>query len=511
MNKLQLFVALRKHRKLSEQRHYDSQRNKFASWLLCFGVAYFFICMLFAAICLSMVANDLKAVSTIEFLFCFAPFAAVIDFNIRFVAQDTPSQIVKPYILLPIPKYTCVDFFIINQMMEWTNLTWFGIIIPYCIMSVLFSYGLATCIGILFLFWTLELIISQFYLIARTLINDSLLWWLLPVSMGLLLLMPGCHFENTGDWESFFSFDDFVFFYGNIGTGVECGKVWPYLLFIALLALVTQINRKVQYAHVRSEVTRKEKETRIEKSDSLSFLNRLGELGLFMALEIKCNLRNKNPRKSLITSVFTVCIFSLIIVFTDIYGSSIEKNFWCLYDYAIFCTMTLSAIMCSEGNYIDGLMVRRENILQILKAKYWFNSALLLLPFCLMLPTVISGKWSLLMVVAYGVFTAGFQFFLLFQLAVINRTCRPLNTKFISKDGNGNNLWQAIVVAVCLLVPVVLASILQKIFSDNIAYTLMLVIGITFIATHNLWLRNIYNRFMKRRYENLEGFRSTRA
>ncbi len=511
MNRLQLFVALRKHRKLSEERHFDSQRNKYASWLMYFGAAYFLVCMLMAAICLSLAANDLKSMSTIEFLFCLVPFMTVADFSLRFVVQDTPSQIVKPYILLPIPKYTCVDCFIISQMMEWANLTWFVIIIPYCIMSVLFSHGLAICIGILFLFWVLELTISQFYLIVRALINDTLLWWLLPIGIVILALLPGCHFDYISDLESFFSFDDFVLFYGNIGTGVECGRVWPYMLFIALLAIVTQINRKVQYAHVKSEVTRKEKEAKIKKSHSLDFLNRLGELGLYLALEIKSNWRNKNPRKSLITSIFTVCTFSVIIVFTDVYDSSVMKNFWCLYDYAIFGAMTLSAVMCIEGNYIDGLMVRRENILQILRAKYWFNSAMLLLPFCLMLPTVISGKWSLLMVVAYGVFTAGFQFFLLFQLAVINRTCRPLNTKFVSKDGSGNSLWQAIVVTFCLIVPVVLASLLQSIFSDDTAYTLMLIIGITFISTHNLWLRNIYNRFMKRRYENLEGFRSTRA
>ncbi len=511
MNKLELFVALRKHRKLSEQRHFDSQRNKYARWLLYFGVAYFTICMLMFAICISMAANEMKSMSTIEFLFCLAPFLAVIDFGLRFIVQDTPSQIVKPYILLSIPKYTCVDFFIISQMMDVANLAWFVIIIPYCIMSVVFSYGLTTCIAILFLFWIIELIVSQFYLIVRTLVNDTLLWWLLPAGVLLMSMLPGFQWEYTYTGGSFFSFDDWILFYGKIGIGVEGGKMWPYLLLMALFVIVTQINRKVQYAHVKSEVMRKEKEMKIGTTDSLSFLNRLGDLGLYIALEMKSNWRNKNPHKSFIRSICIVCVFSVIIIFTDVYDAAYMKNFWCLYDYTIFGAMTLSGIMCSEGNYIDGLMVRRENILQILRAKYWFNCTFLLLPFCLMLPTVISGKWSLLMVVAYGVFTAGFQFFLLCQLAVVNRTCMPLNTKLTSKDGNGNNLWVAVVVTFCLIAPVCLASLLQSVFSDNIAYILMLVIGAAFIATHHLWLRNIYNRFMKRRYENMEGFRSTRS
>lgn len=510
MNTLQLFVALRKHRKLSEERHFDSRRNKYARWLLYFAVGYFIICMLILTLCLSMVANQLKTLSTIEFIFCALPFFIICDFALRFIVQDTPSQIVKPYILLPIPKYTCVDCFIISQMMDMANLAWFVILIPYCIMSVVFSFGLWTCIGILFLYYIIALCVSQFYLIVRTLINDTLLWWMLPTGVIAMAMLPGCQFDNINGTASFFSFDSFLLFYGDLGTGVEEGKVWPYILCIALLAVLTQINRKVQYAHVKSEVTRMEKSIEISDRGSLGFLYRFGELGLYLALEMKSNWRNKNPRKALIMNICVVCIFSLIIIFTDVYDAAFMKDFWCLYNYAIFGAMSLSTIMCSEGNYIDGLMVRYENILQILKAKYWFNCITLLLPFCLMLPTVISGKWTLLMLVAYGVFTAGFQFFLLFQLAVINRTCRPLNTKFISKDGNGSNLWQTVVVTFCLFVPVCFASLIRSLFSDTTAHALMLVIGTLFVATHRLWLRNIYNRFMLRRHENMAGFRSTR-
>ena len=42
-------------------------------------------------------------------------------------------------------------------------------------------------------------------------------------------------------------------------------------------------------------------------------------------------------------------------------------------------------------------------------------------------------------------------------------------------------------------------------------YIFMCVVGLGFIITSNLWLRNIYNRMMKRRYENIEGFHATRV
>ena len=55
-----------------------------------------------------------------------------------------------------------------------------------------------------------------------------------------------------------------------------------------------------------------------------------------------------------------------------------------------------------------------------------------------------------------------------------------------------------------------LISLLQAFLPDNVAYSIMMAIGLAFIFTHKLWLRNIYNRMMKRKYILLEGFRSSR-
>jgi hypothetical protein len=64
---------------------------------------------------------------------------------------------------------------------------------------------------------------------------------------------------------------------------------------------------------------------------------------------------------------------SSIMYFSDVYDNSFMRSFICLYNYIILGMMTLVTIMCYEGNYIDGLMSRRESILQLLTAKYYFN------------------------------------------------------------------------------------------------------------------------------------------
>lgn len=514
MKTIELFKTLRHHRSLAEQRMVDLDKNKAAKWFMRIGTFFVVIYMMFFSITLALAANDMRTMSAIEFICSIIPIIILIDFNTRFMVQQTPSQVVKPYVLLPIPKYTCIDLFITGQMLNWSNLFWYILIIPYCIMSVVFSYGIWVCIALLIFFWLLELCISQFYLIVRTLINDTLIWWIMPITLLLIALVPGADFSKlsyiTSNFNVFFDFNNLLQFYSSLGSGIENGKLWPYLLIITILVVLVLINRKIQYNHVMVELARVEKVSKIESKGNIKFLDRLGELGLFLGLEIKTNLRNKNPRKSLIMGISIIVMFSIIIIFTNVYDSSYMGNFWCLYDYTIFGAMTLIKIMCYEGNFIDGIMVKRESILQILRAKYWFNCIILIIPFLLMIPTVISGKWSFLMIFSYAVFTAGFQFFLLFQLAVTNRTVQPLNTKFISKSGMENSKWQFIIQMICLFIPVVFVSILQAIFGNNVAYIIMLFIGLVFIVTHKYWLRNIYKRFMKRRYQNMEGFRSSR-
>ena len=52
--------------------------------------------------------------------------------------------------------------------------------------------------------------------------------------------------------------------------------------------------------------------------------------------------------------------------------------------------------MSYEGNYIDGLMSRKESIYSLLRAKYILYSIALIIPFVLMIPGMVTGRVSVL-------------------------------------------------------------------------------------------------------------------
>ena len=110
MKTLEIFRILRQHRKLAIKRSIGHENQTKAKVLGYIGFSIMIIYMLFLAIMFAMILNDSTAISPSAVFWAFTPFILAIDVSFRFLGQQTPAQMVKPYLLLPIPKYTCVDY-----------------------------------------------------------------------------------------------------------------------------------------------------------------------------------------------------------------------------------------------------------------------------------------------------------------------------------------------------------------------------------------------------------------
>ena len=503
LSKIKAFKILRSHRKKAEKRTFNGTQKMVTKILAGIAVGISIIYLMGIAIMFSMIINDSERITSLEFLAIILPFILTIDFLLRFSIQQTPAQIIKPYTLLNISRATCIDSFILTSMLSWGNLIWMALFLPFCIMSVVFQFGLLTTVLVLLFVWLVIMANSQWYIIVRTLINYKVWWWILPIAVYAIVFSPW--------WIK--DFDFFADFYGSIGRLFERNSLLPLIGILILLAVLAWINRRLQLVHIWRELARVEVST-VKGTKFFNtitpWLSKRGSVGQYMLLEAKSMLRNKNPRKAIIFSLVIIIVISLLIAFTPIYDGNFYTKFWGIYNYMLFGAMILTKIMCYEGNYIDCLMVREENILDLLKAKYIIFTVLLLFPFLLMLPTVISGKWSLLMLVSYGLFTAGFQYFMIFQLAVFNNQTVPLNAKLIGKSGMENNSAQVILQLVAFFMPITVLTIFQRFTSETISNIILLVVGLIFILTSNIWLKNIYNRMMKRKYKNLEAMHASR-
>lgn len=492
MNKFQLYRLLRKNTNLSYKRSPAFEQNKWAKLLIYLGAGMFALYLIMYGCIVGMAAKGEAGM-----MLAFAPFYMAIDFLLRFIVQTTPGMMVKPYILQPISRYTAIECFLIGEHVSGYNLLWLCMFVPYSIIQLFAGESFALVLLELVTCELLMILNSQIYLFFRTLINRSVLW-LIP---GLVFYaLPFTPLMLSPKADTFDKMVDMI-----IAQGLSWYALPTVLLVICGLFFV---NRHMQFIFVYEEISKKT-ERALKHVSEFAFFNRFGLIGEYLKIELKSNIRNKTMRTRCIYSLCAVIAFSLLVAYTTLYDSELMQNFWCLYCFALYGVTALIKIMGQEGNYIELLMMHRENIIALLRAKFIFYSAVLIIPFVIMLPAVFTGKYTILMLFAYMLLTAGFLHFVIFQLAVYNKQTLPLQLKVTAK-GNFENGMQLVIELFALFGPVLITGLGYLLVGLTYTYIFMCIVGLAFIIAHPIWIRNIYTRMMKRRYENLEGFMNTR-
>ena len=492
-----LFFDIRKLHKLDEKRSPMFEKNRFAKVMVYIGIAFWAAYLvLFGVLLPSAFSEGFPGMEPYHILNKGLLIVLALDFLVRFLFP-TPIQEVKPFLLLPIPKRKIMTVLLMREAVNPFNLFWLFLFVPFALLSVTRFYGLAGILGYAVGIWLLTVMNSYWSMLIRVLKRQKFIYicWCLPVYgiLALLEFLPGTHWVST--------------FTMNWGEGFILWNPLAFLGALAGIGLMGFINYKVQLHLIYSELSRVE-DTKLKKISDYSFLDRYGNVGEYMRLELKMLFRNKTPRSQFWGFIAIMVMFAVALAF-DVYEGSYMNNFICLYCYCVLGLITLSQVMAIEGNYIDGLMVRRESVYIMLRAKYYVQCALLAIPFILCLVPVFRATIPLLMVVSYGLFTMGIVFPVTMQMAVYNDKTAPLNTGVMGKRQN-NNVYQTVIILASFTVPLLINRGLELLLGSTGGYIAMGMLGLAGFLTHRWWIGNIYTRFMARRYRNMEGFRNTR-
>ena len=491
-----LFYELRKHGKLAAKRNPMYDKNRFGKYAMYAMAAFWAGYLIFFGTTFAF-AFDTNSMEPYHIMNSGLIFVLALDFILRFPLQKTPTQEVKPYLLLPVKRNTVIDFLLIRSGLSSYNFFWLFLFVPFAIITLPKFFGIwgviTYCTGI----WLLMVFNNYWFLLCRTLIGERLWWICLPVlvygGIAAGLLIPDK--SPIGD------------FFINLGEGYIKGNLLVFVGTLVAIIILWFINRKMMAGLVYDELNKVE-DTKVNASE-YKFFEKYGEVGEYMRLELKMLLRNKVCKNSLRMVIFVVVAFSLILGFTDIYDGTGMKNFITVYNFAIFGILFLLQIMSYEGNYIDGLMSRKESIYSLLRAKYMLYSIGILLPLILSIPAMVMGKIEVLTAFSWAIFTIGFIYFCLFQMAVYNTKTVPLNVKLAGRQNTGTGL-QNLISFATFGIPLLLYAVLKMTIGETATAWMLLAIGLVFILTSRFWLKNVYDRFMKRRYKNMEGFRDSR-
>jgi len=492
-----LYKLISKNKKLSEKRHPMFERNRFMK-IFTYGMIAFMACyfIFFGVVLGNAFLNE--SIEACDMLNQGILFLLIFDFWLRFGMQETPGQEVKPYKVMPIPTNSIIHIFLIKRGWNWYNAFFLFFFIPFGFLTVaqMPYFGWMSFIGYMIGVWLLFVLNAYWYLIWRTLINQHIIYILLPIIFYAAIIFAGM---VATDWLFTASMQ---FMRGFIEWNPLC-----FLIVLLCIVMLYYVNLWMQKKFLYEEIAKVEKVKKV-KSQEMSFLNRYGVVGEYLKLEIKSIARNNVVRKIFLSGLIITLIFCAITAFTPAYDGGFMRIFICVYCFAVYGIMTLTNVMGVEGNYIDGLMSRKESVLSLLKAKYYFYIAMLLIPTLSMIAPVATGKYTIYEMLGCLFFTPGCIFPCLFILAIFNNTTMNLTQKIQQRTTNSKA--QFFVSMAAMFVPMIIMYVLVMLMGSMWGGIVMMGLGLIGVVLHHVWLKAIYKQFMIRRYENMSSFRATR-
>ena len=496
---MNLYKIIKQNQKLAEKRNPAFDTNRFAKFLIYFMIVYWAAIFLFLGVSLPFMFEGLVPnMEPYHIMNQGFIYVMLADFLMRFIGQPSVSQEIKPYLLMPVKRKKLISLLLLRSGLDSYNFMWFFVYVPFAFLTVIRFYGFGGMFLYLIGIWLIFVFNNYWYLLCKLLLGEKTLWLLLPTAV--FGALGAAEFLLDGLPISRFTMD--------LGEGFIEGNPLSFLFMLACIGVLFFINLKLQQRMIYNELSKKE-DTKIKRVSEYKFLDKYGEVGEYIRLELKLIARNKTVKTQFRMGLIVMLGFSFALAFTDVYDGSYMTSFICLYNYAVLPIMTLGQVMSFEGNYIDGLMSRKESIFNLLLAKYYLTTLIILVPFLIMMFPIAKGKITLLAAIAYLIFVAGFVFFMLLQLAVYNTRTLPLNANLM-KSNKSSNWIQGLVTGCAFMLPLLIDKLLSALLQEEVAHIILILIGLGFIATHNLWIKNIYKRFMKRRYKNMEEFRASR-
>ncbi|QUB66485.1 DUF5687 family protein [Prevotella melaninogenica] len=491
--------TLHKHFCLSGRRNKIWQANNVAKYF--YYVLAVFLCAYFVWIgceLADLVIED--KLGGYRFIYALIPVFLFIDYLFRYTTDHRLLMHIRPYLLLPLPKHSYTDYLILRQLIVFKNVNLLFICIPFGIKTLIPELGASAMIGYTAGLYLLLLVNGQFFQLTQVLTARGLWYWLIPILTYLSIAIITIFFPSP---------QGYLQRWAEIGNSMIRGEVWIYAVMILLLIGMILLNRNILEHRILQEQYTAAPAKHDKNSIDLTIFDRFNQIGEYLKIEVWGILRNKRLRLIFFLNTFGIFIFSLITAF-DPESDMVKINGFVYYSFIIYGLSSLSRIMCYEGNYYECLLMQRNSIQNLLLAKYYFYTALLLIPLLVFLPVALIGKISFWTILSYALFAAGVAYRILFQMAVYNKVTFSMQATHTGKNANTNYI-QLIVTIITIISPFPIAALGTWWLNQPIlTNTTLSLLGIIFITTHRRWISSISRKMKDNQYEQLEGFQKSR-
>ena len=187
---LSLFRELRHLRKVAAKRHPMYDQNKFAKYFMGFAVALWLVYLvMFGFLFIPMFRDIYPSMEPYHIFNKGMIYLLMADFVMRFTMTKQPVQEIKPFVLLPVGKSRVLRSYLLMNGLSGYNLIWMFMLVPFGFGTLFRYFGFVGVLGFLVGYWLLILANNYWFMVCRTLMNQHILYLLVPIAVYALLLV----------------------------------------------------------------------------------------------------------------------------------------------------------------------------------------------------------------------------------------------------------------------------------------------------------------------------------
>jgi hypothetical protein len=489
-----MFLLL-KHLYLQKVRSFFWKKSIVASIFLSLFSLYFLSSFgFFGVIADKIIADIYPNNSVLEMFTRFVFSYYLVDFVVRFKFQTVSLLDLQHYLFLPFSKKKLFHFPLISSIFSFFNVLAFLFLLPFFFVHVIHNYTVLESI-VWFCYIYGGILTVNFLSLGVKFIFTKKAFLAILLFMVVLVLLT---LENRG----IIAMSKGYFWLVKTAMKYPWMVVFPILLVIGSYRFTYLLLLKNRYDESLSS-----KKTTSSKIITFQFLEKYGNIGHLIMLELKFILRNKKTRTMLFSGVFFLFYGIMFYGNENFNIYSFKGIFVGLFMCSGFLMNIGQIALSGYSSHFDGLMTLALPIKTLFRVKYIIYALAMILSYILTLPYYFLDAKILLVNLALLVYGVGIFPYVFLYLA--NFKYQPFdisqNKKF---DVQGFNFRNFIPLIPVMLIPYLLHGICYLLGNAAFVYYILAGLGILGIATNSYWIGVIERKFHEQKYKLAEGFRS---
>lgn len=412
------------------------------------------------------------------------------DLAFRFFLQQLPVMNIKPFMTIPLKRDKIIHYLLGKTALSFFNWIPLFLFLPFSIVLLVKGYSFLNVFC-----WFVSVITLSFCVnFTNFLINKNNTFFYSIISVLLVFLVLETY--------------NILKISEPIGVAFNSLYSRPYLIIVPVLLLV--VLYKKNFSDIRKgfyiDGAISKKVDKVNNLD-LNWMNRFGNVAVFLKNDVRLILRNARPKQVLMMS--GLFLFYGLIFYT-------QKTYQNMPAFLAFASMfvtggflmTFGQLVPSwDSEYYKLLMSQNIPYKKYLESKWYLMVVAVSVSFILSTPYLYFGLDIFGMIAAGALFNIGLNSFITLFGGALNRVPVELNVKAKAfSNTNGFNPTQMLIAIPKLVLPMLLFYVPYKIWSFQVGIIVLALSGVLGIVFRNFFLRKIEMIYQKGKYKTIAAF-----